>query len=594
MEEPQLSIPYIREICVFLAAAGVVVPALTRLRVNPVLGYLVVGVLIGPFGLGLLAAEVAWLRYVVVADIEGVQALASLGIVFLLFTIGLELSFDRLWSLRRLVFGLGTLQYLLTAAAIGAIAWALGAGRETAIILGACLAFSSTAIVLQLLIGRRELGTQLGRASFSVLLLQDLAVVPLLFVLGVFSGERSDGSLGLEILAALGKALGAVGAILLVGRLIVRPVFRLVGSTRSRELFLAITLLAVIGTASATAAVGLSMALGAFLAGLLLAESEYRHEIEVDLEPFKGLLLGLFFMSVGMGIDFRTIADQVPWLLAAVIGLFMVKAGLLAPLCSAFGLPRHVALEAALLLGQGGEFAFVVVGLGTGMGIVPREIGQFILIVVSLSMMATPLVAVGARRLAKTLERRDAGRWHRGAAAEFTDLAGHVVIGGYGRVGALLGEVLDEQRIPVVSVDLDPPSVTAHRKAGRRVYYGDATRIDILQRVGAERAQALVFTMDDPSAAERGIMAARRHWPHLPIYARARDVEHARRLIALGATGAVPENLEASLQLGRSLLEGLGLPEETAERLVAARRGVALSGRQGGTRLDTPDGETTP
>jgi CPA2 family monovalent cation:H+ antiporter-2 len=589
MEELQLSVPYLREIVVFLAAAGLVVPALSRLRINPVLGYLAIGVLIGPFGLGLMANEVTWLRHVLIADTEGVQALASLGVVFLLFTIGLELSLDRLWAMRRLVFGLGSAQYALTALAIGAIAWALGNGPQASIVLGACLAFSSTAIVMQLLIDRRELGAPLGRSAFAVLLLQDLAVVPILLLLGVFGGEATARGVGVEVLIALGTAAGAVLAIVVVGRLVLRPLFRLVGSTRSRELFLAVTLLVVIGTATATAAAGLSMALGAFLAGLLLAETEYRHEIDVDLEPFKGLLLGLFFMTVGMGVDFRAIAHDVPLLIAAVLGLLLVKTAILVPLGLAFRLPRHVAVETGLLLGQGGEFAFVVVGLAVGLAIVPREIGQFMLIMVGLSMVATPLVAVGARRLAKLVERHDAARSQGGVAEEFAGLEGHIVLGGYGRVGAILGDILDEQRVPAVAVDLNPPRATAWRSGGHRVYFGDATRTEILRRVGTERAQALVLTMDDPAAAERGIKAARALWPTLPIYARARDIAHARRLMELGATWAVPENFEASLQLGCAVLEGLGVPEEVADRLAAARRDAALP-QNGGTL--GPEGQT--
>ena len=311
--ETHVGIPHLREIMVFLIAAGVMVPLFHRLRVSPVLGYLVVGGIIGPYGLGLWADTYPLLGYAVISDLAGVQALAELGVIFLLFTIGLELSLERLWAMRRLVFGLGSLQVVITAVIIGMIARGFGNSVAASIVLGGCLALSSTAIVMQLLVQSHRVSTPLGRSSFSILLMQDLAVVPLLFIVGVL-GNKTAESTGFALALALGKAALTIVAIFLVGRLLLRPALRIVAQTRSPEMFMAAILLTVIGIAAVTGSAGLSMALGAFLAGLLLAETEYRHEIEVDIEPFKGLMLGLFFISVGMGIDWRVVGEEPFWL----------------------------------------------------------------------------------------------------------------------------------------------------------------------------------------------------------------------------------------------------------------------------------------
>lgn len=564
------SIPYLREAVIFLAAAGIIVPIFHRLRVSPVLGYLGVGAAIGPFGLGLFAERIGVLRYAVIDDLEGVQSLASLGVIFLLFMIGLELSLERLWALRRLVFGLGTLQVLVSATVIGAIASAFGNSPPASILLGSCLALSSTAIVMQLLAERHQVGTTLGRTSLSILLLQDLAVVPILFLVGVLGAQIED--VETALLLALAKTVGAIAIIVLFGRQVLRPLFRLVSSPRSPELFLAVTLLAVIGTAAASGTAGLSMALGAFLAGLLLAESEYRHEIEVDIEPFKGLLLGLFFLSVGMGIDFRIVAQQPVWVAASVAGLFAIKAVIATALCLAFGIPRHTAFEAGLLLGQGGEFGFIVVGLSVNVGLVPEPTGQFMLIVTGLTMLLTPLVAYLGERSAAAIERHDHAVRGSADAVHVEGLEGHVVIAGFGRVGQALARIFEAQNLPYIALDLNGAAVGAHRAAGRPVFYGDASRPEMLRRARVESAQAFVITMDDPAAAQHTVDAVHRHWPWLPVVARARDVAHARALQARGATRVVPETVESSLQLAARVLEGVGVPEEAVSQIVAEQR----------------------
>jgi len=560
----------IREVMVFLVAAGVVIPLFRRLRVSPVLGFLIVGLVIGPFGLGRFADSLPWLGYLVISDLEGVRAFAELGVMFLLFMIGLELSIDRLWAMRRLVFGLGGAQVVVTGVVIALIASAFDNSPAVAVILGAGLALSSTAIVMQLLAENRRLGTAAGRTSFSILLFQDLAVLPILFLVGAF-GDQGEGSVVLAFTWAIGEAIIAVAIILALGRLVIRPLFRFIGSDASRETFLAFVLLVIFGTALATSQAGLSMALGAFLAGLLLAETEYRYEIEVDIDPFKGLLLGLFFASVGMGIDVSRIGQEPFWLIASAVGLFLVKSPIIYLLTRLFGQPRSVALESALLLGQGGEFGFLVVGMALTLGLMPGDTAQFMLIVTGLTMIVTPLVAQGARWLARLVEGLETERGV--AGADITDgLSGHVIVAGYGRVGQMIGSILEDQELPHVGLDTDAQLVGGFRTKGACVFYGDASRPEMLRKFGADRAAALVVTMDSPRAAEQVTTAARRHWPELSIYARARDRDHASRLIAKGANHVIPETMEASLELGEMVLTGVGVPEPTARRIIEVRR----------------------
>ncbi len=571
-------IPYLRELVVFLAAAGIVVPIFHRLRVSPVLGYLIVGALIGPFGIVLFIDDIGWLSLAVIPDIEGVQRLAEFGVIFLLFMIGLELSPERLWSMRRLVFGMGSLQVLLTATVIGAVAWAFGNTPHAAIVLGACLALSSTAIVMQLLMDHRQLGTPLGRACLSVLLLQDLAVVPILFIVGMF-GAALEGGVGSALLEALAKAVGVIAAIFIGGRWALRPLFRMVSRTHSTEMFMAATLLVVIGTAAITGAAGLSMALGAFIAGLLLAETELRHEIEVDIEPFKGLLLGLFFISVGMSTDYRVIAHDPVWVMASVAGLFAIKSTIVFGLGRLFGMQTDAAIEAGLLLGQGGEFAFVVVGLALSLGVLPPGIGSFMQVVTGLSMMATPLVAFGGHRLAAAIRHRAiAATADQGELATLDGMEDHIIIVGFGRVGHTLAALCEAEGLAYVALDLDPVNVADGHRRQRPVYFGDATRATMLRRVHLETARALVTTMSDDRATEKIVRLARRGSAELPIYARTRTVGNASRLLGLGASDAIPETVETSLQLGGRVLHGCGLSAEIVARRLDTQRAVELEG----------------
>jgi monovalent cation:proton antiporter-2 (CPA2) family protein len=570
MEELRL-----QEAVVFLAAAALVIPIARRFQLSPVLGFLLVGLAVGPHGLARLAERHEWLRYVLITDVAGVRALAELGVVFLLFMIGMELTLKRLWGMRRTVFGMGSAQILLCALVIGAIARGFGNSLESSVILGACLALSSTAIVIQLLTEQGRFGTSVGRGSFAILLAQDMAVVPILFVVGSL-GARGEGSLAVTLGLAVGEALLAMLIILGIGRLVVRPVFRYISSLHSPDLFMAVTLLIIITTAAATHAAGLSAALGAFLAGLLFAESEFRHEIEVNIEPFKGLLLGLFFMSVGMVIDPLEILANPLWIGLSILGLIIIKAVITAGLARLFGFGRGQAIEIGLLLGQGGEFAFVVIGLAASFALLPVATAQFMLIVVSVTMFVTPMVAQGARRLGAAIEAR--GQHLPADDVDVAaDLEDHVIIVGYGRTGRLLAELLDRQHVAHVALDLDASHVAGMRAKGAPVFLGDASRAAMLEKMRLRNAAALVISADDPDAAERVLVTARRLSRDLPILVRAHDNSHAKRLIAQGATQVVPEVLEAGLQLGQVMLQHVGLPVDAAREVVVLERAASRS-----------------
>lgn len=550
-----LEVPFLKEVLVFLLATVVVVPLFHRMKASPVLGYLAAGALIGPFGLG------------VVENVHAVESLAELGIVFLLFMVGLELSWNRLWQMRRHVFGLGTSQVLICGLVIGVIAWFWGNGVEVSMLLGACLALSSTAIVVQLLVERGEFSSPLGRLNFSVLLFQDLAVVPMLILVGVL-GAQTEGGILFPIVKALGQAILAVGVILLVGRLVLRPIFSVMANTRTPEIFIAMTLLAVLGMAALTGASGLSLALGAFLAGILIAETEFRHQIEIDMQPFKGLLLGLFFMSVGMKIDFGFVADRAFWVFASVLGLITIKSAITGLLCLGFGASRRIALQAAMLLGPSGEFAFVVIGAALTLKLLPAADGQFMLIVAGLSMLMTPILALVGRNLAGRMRAPSIAAGASDESELSEEIQGHVIIAGFGRVGRTVAKILDRQKIPYQAVDNNYTRVATNRKEGIPIFFGDASRATIMTKLGADRATAIVVTLDGPEAAGRLIEDIRRKWGHVPVFARTRDLDHSGQLREKGATTVIPETVESSLQLAGQVLTEYGAPRDAVDELV--------------------------
>jgi CPA2 family monovalent cation:H+ antiporter-2 len=585
MTTPELTtgLPLLRELLLFCAVAGILIPLGRKLHFSQVLAFLIVGATIGPFGLGSLVGNGSLLRHLTITDLEGTRHIAEFGVVFLLFTLGLEMSVGNLWSMRRWVFGLGNTQILVTAGVIALVSNTFGNSWAASSVLGLALALSSTAIVMQLLAERRELGSPVGRASFAILLMQDLMVVPLLVLVDNVGGN-GETAVGVALLVAAAKAVAAIGIITLVGKRIAQPLFHRVSASHQPDAFTALTLLVTLGTAAATWAAGLSLALGAFLAGLLLAETAYRHQVQLTIEPFKGLFIGLFFLSVGMGIDLRALREQPLWIPLSVLGLFTIKSVIASLAMRGFGLRWPTAVEGGLLLGQGGEFAFIVIGIALTKGLLSPEVGQFMLIVVGFSMLAAPLVAKVGVALGRTL----APEAHPTPSTDqLPSMSGHVVIAGYGRVGQLLGEILDREGVPYLAIDRDVQRVAALHASGAPVYYGDAEHPDLLPGGIAEAAIAVVITLDEPAAAIGIAHSLQRHLPGLPVLARARDEIHAAQLLDAGVEHVVPETLEAALQLSGHVLEAIGYTVEDAHQRVQMMRETRVADLHG-TGLRTP------
>lgn len=559
----------LRDAIVFLLAAIVVVPLFRRFGINAVIGYLVAGLIIGPHGLAL------------VHEVEGTHRLAELGVVFMLFAIGLELSLDRLRVMARYVFGLGLAQVLVTGAILAGGALLFGASGSQAVVIGGALALSSTAFVLQLLSERGELPTHFGRVVLSVLLLQDLAVVPGLAIVTAL-GTQPEAVGGALAVAAI-KALAALVLIIVAGRLVLRPLYRMIAGTRSPELFAAATLLVVLGTAWATMEAGLSMALGAFLAGLMLAGTEYRHQIDADIRPARGLLLGLFFVSIGMLVDFRTIIPRLPEILAVAALVILFKAAIMTVLCRLFWLPLPLSANVGLHLAQGGEFAFVLFALAMGTAVLSVETGQFLLAVVALTMALTPLLGLAGRRLRAWLEEKGFGGTA-ALAAEAEFFTDHVVIAGYGRVGRTIAAMLDARNIQWIAVDLDAANVAAARAKGLHVFYGNASNEAIIHAAKVRRARAAVITLDDPAAAASVLRMIRRDLPDMPVIVRARDAENMDELMRHGASNVMPETIESSLLLGGMVLRTLGESDVQIDEVLGSLRRTAYQEPGSGTQ----------
>lgn len=553
----------------FLTIAALLVPLLRSWRVHSVLAFLLAGVLFGPHGLGALTEQYHWLRPLAIHNTEGAAALAEIGIVLLLFLIGLEISWERLWNMRHWIFGIGSAQLLICGAIIAGVAIAFGNTTSAALVLGGCLALSSTAIVMQLINEQRALGSPLGQVSFAILLLQDLAVVPLLLVIGLL-GAQTQGSLWLPMLIAFAKAFTAIFLIVVLGRLLLRPVFKWVVTAGRSEAFMALVLLVALGTGVLTAWFGLSMALGAFLAGLLLAETQYRHEIELKLEAFDGLLMGVFFLSVGMNINITYIMQEPLRLLLSVIGLMLMKTIVVAVLLRLNHFRWGEAWRGGLLLSQAGEFGFIVVSMATTFHLLGSDTGQFLLLMVSCSMFVTPMAAELGIVVEKWLMRR-----HQNAPVNdhiALPAARHVLIAGCGRVGTLVAKVLDAEKQPWIAIEKSAVRVEALREQGFPIIYGDVTNSKLMHKLHADNASAVVITVDDTKSGERAVAAVRAQFPDTPIYARACDSDHAKRLLACGATAVIPDAVEAGLQLSALTLKGIGVPETACQDIVSAHR----------------------
>ncbi len=554
---PELHAGSYKEAILFLVTAGIVVPLFHRLRISPVLGFIGAGALLGPFGLGRFADQHHWVSLFTIGNRTEIAHLAEFGVIFLMFMIGVELSWERLRTLRRLVFGLGSIQVVCSALVIGAILFGLKVPLAGAAIVGIGLALSSTAVVLPVLAEQKRLNAPAGRASFAVLLFQDLAVAPVLFAIAVL-GRTDTAHMGAALALALAQAAVALVLIVVAGRLALRPLFHLVARTKSTELFMAACLLVIVATALTAAASGLSMTLGAFVAGLLLAETEYRRAIEATIDPFKGLLLGVFFVSVGMNLDPAQLLAAPGAILGLSLALILIKAGVVLMAAPAFKIARPVALEASLLLGPGGEFAFVLIGGAMVTGLVPEEVGAAALIVTTVTMIFIP----GLASLARVIGRRSAGRTLTRARAEpLPDRQqNRVIIAGYGRVGRQVGEMLARHKIPYIALDSDAGRVAEQRRLGYPVYFGDSASTELLRRCDIAAARALVVTLDNPQAVEAAVAAARAERADITIVARARDARHATALYEMGVDDAVPETIEASLQLSEAVLVDVGVP----------------------------------
>lgn len=526
---------------VYLLAAVIAVPLSKRLGFGAVLGYLLAGVVIGPWVLGLIR------------ETEDILHFAEFGVVLLLFAIGLELNPKRLWAMRKPILGLGAAQVIISTVLLTAIGKAFGLELPVAVVAAMGLSLSSTAMALQLLTERNLLPTPAGHSGFSVLLFQDIAVIPMLAVIPLMGVDTSDIGNGFDWLA-LFEAISVILLIIVGGRLALRPVLRLIAATELREVFTAFSLLLVIATALLMQAVGMSMALGAFLAGVLLAESEYRHALESDIEPFKGLLLGLFFIAVGMSIDFGILLRDPVLIAGLALGLIVIKAIVLFVLGRVYGLPSRQLPLFALVLSQGGEFAFVLFGVAQTFGVFPAAITDTLIVTVALSMLTTPLLmVVNDRYLTPRLDHRPA------PPMDAMEDRGHpVIIAGFGRFGQIVGRLLHANGIDATVLEHDPDHIETLRRFRFKVYYGDACRLDLLRAAGADSAKLLVIAIDEREGALRLAELARQHFPHLHIIARAWDVSHVFELLEQGITTTERETFEGALRLGEEALKRLG------------------------------------
>jgi Kef-type K+ transport systems, membrane components len=536
---------------VILGAAGIVIPAFARLRITPIIGFILIGMLVGPAGLGALTAQYPWLHYVTISNAHGIDPFAELGIVLLLFSVGLELSFRRLWDLRALVFGAGTAELLLSAAILAGGIYFTGESAAGAIALGLALALSSTAIVIPLV----GMHSPVGRSALAMLLFEDLALVPIVFLLGAMA-PHSGGQVG-SLLTTMAIGGATAVAMLFLGRLLLPVLFAQAARTKNPELFLSTCLLVVIVASLVTSAIGFSAVLGALIAGIVIAETEYRGEVEVMTAPFRGLGLGIFLITVGMSVDFRLILAQWPMLIAATAGVLVVKAIVTALLLRVGGAQSAVAAETGVLMASPSETTLIVLGSATAAQLISRDSAAFWQIVTAIGLTVTPLLA----RLGKAAGSKVAGRalaHHMDGSLQTAD-AGQVVILGFGRVGRMVADMMTAHGKDYLAIDSDSDAVGAARDDGYDVIFGDVARPGLTERLRQRQPVAFILTMDNPVLVNRLAKRLRRAFADLPIVARARDTAHAAQLYRAGASDAVPETLEASLQLSEAALVDLGV-----------------------------------
>ena len=530
---------------VILGAAGIVIPAFARLKISAVIGFILVGMIVGPSGLGGLTDEFSWLNYLTISNPHAIDPFAELGIILLLFAIGLELSFRRLVAMRKMVFGIGAAELLGGAVLIGGALFAVGQPAQSAVVLGFALAMSSTALVLPI----AGTTSPVGRAALAMLLFEDLALVPLLFLFGTAAAGATTG-----LLDVLWKGALVIAGLLLVGRLVLPALFAQAARTKSPEIFLAVSLLVVILASLATGAVGLSPILGALLAGVLIAETEYRSEVEVVTAPFRGLALGIFLITVGMRIDLRQLVEIWPELLLALTGVLLVKALVTSALLRMSGSRVGVAAETGLLMASPSETTLILLGAAAATGVIAQDTATFWQAATAVGLTITPLLAKLGRFAARRVDPQ---------AMDLPDdetAKGRTIVFGFGRVGRMVADMLREHDRPYLAVDSDIDNVMAAREAGYPILFGDVSRNELVEKLKLGDASALVLTMDDPVLVARLARRLRSTFPDLAIIARARDTDQAARLYEAGVTDAVPETLEASLQLSEAVLVDIGVP----------------------------------
>lgn len=540
----------ISDAMVILGAAGVVIPVFARLRITPVIGFILVGVLVGPFGLAKLVPQHPWLSYVTITEPDKLAPYAEFGIVMLLFSIGLELSFGRLWAMRKQVFGLGALELIGCALLIWLGLFALGNSAPTALALGLALAMSSTALVLRI----TDTNRPVGKAALSMLLFEDIALVPIIFLLGAM-GRGSEAQGTDELIRTLWQGALAIGLLLVAGRFLLPRLFSLAARTKSPEVFLSASLLVVILSALVTSVVGLSPIVGALIAGLLIAETEYDHEVGAITEPFKGLALGVFLITVGMALDLQFIVENLGPILIGAVAVLVVKAIVTGVLLKLMGARPGTAMETGILMASPSETTLIVLSAASAARLINAESAQFWQIVTALGMTVTPLLALLGRRLAHRVDSPQAV-----PRPQDDPEAHHAIIVGFGRVGRLVADMLSAHDKPYVAIDADVEAVAQGKRDGYNTVSGDVSAAGALKRLGADHANAVILTMDEPVLAQRVVRALRLAYPDLPVITRARDVRHAAALYRAGATHAVPETLEASLQLSEAALVDLGVP----------------------------------
>ncbi|MDQ0392625.1 monovalent cation:proton antiporter-2 (CPA2) family protein [Labrys monachus] len=563
------STSFLPSILLFLGAAVIAVPLFKRIGLGAILGYLVAGVAIGPSGFALFT------------DTGSIQHIGELGIVLLLFVIGLELQVSRLLAMRRDIFGLGALQLVACALVLGAIAKASGLSLPGAAITGISLALSATAIALQVLNERGELQAPYGQRSFAVLLFQDISVVPILALVPLFAMESAPAHASGSGLATAATMIGAIGAVVLVGRYLLNPFFRILASTGAREVMTAAALLLVLGTALLMQQAGMSMALGAFLAGVLLAESNFRHELEADIEPFRGLLLGLFFMSVGMAIDGALVLRSWPLLLAFALGLAVIKSALVAAVFRLTGSPAFDAMRAGVILSPAGEFAFVLIPLGAASGFLAAGQSDFIRALAAFTMLIGPVAAAAMERALKRIEPPAPT-----IDENFDGAHGKVLVVGFGRFGQVVSQILRTSGVETTIIDKDVEMIDVATRFGSKVYFGDGARLDVLRAAGAADARVICVAIDDRADAVKIVEMVKAEFPLTEVFARAYDRQHVLALLDAGVDFHMRETFESALSLGRFTLEALGVDNQEAEEIIEdvrdrdARRIVAQ--QQGG------------